>query len=320
MVLAFRVAQAKIDVDAAASLLEHIVERGAIALAVEGVHHVEPARGRAAERAAREAKLHFDLGAHMHLVAGNVPVINRIARAGERQRLAFRGPGRAVQIAAAREGMLHDGEADKEDDERKPAEQHRRGQIIVDLPGDHEGRGHDPGEQHQPGRNERDGAVIALMDGEEDDEQETDRGDSGKRDARHARRHRRVHGRKADEGEEEEEPQRHDVAVAHVPAVEVEIGEEEDERRCRERRFGRRLVDAQAFGRQARELLHEAEIDGDVDEDRPGKRRGGGEHHGALDHDDDREKQRQKADDADDDAAIEGQPVHLLLVSVQSHR
>ena len=80
MVLAFRVAQAKIDVDAAAPLLEHIVERGAIALAVEGVHHVEPARGRAAERAAREAKLHLDLGAHMHLVGGNVPVIDRIAR------------------------------------------------------------------------------------------------------------------------------------------------------------------------------------------------------------------------------------------------
>ena len=49
-------AQPEILHQAAAALLQHAVERGAEAVAVERVQHVEPVRGGALERAALEAR------------------------------------------------------------------------------------------------------------------------------------------------------------------------------------------------------------------------------------------------------------------------
>ena len=54
-------AQPEVLAQAAAALLEHAVEHGAEAVAVERMQHVEPARGRAFERAALEAEQRLGL-------------------------------------------------------------------------------------------------------------------------------------------------------------------------------------------------------------------------------------------------------------------
>ena len=75
---------------------------------------------------------------------------------------------------------------------------------------------------------------------------------------------------------------RSDVAVSHVPAVEVEIGEEEDEQRRRQHRLGDRARD-QLVGvaTDLEEPVPEAEIDAHIGEHRPGQRRRGRKDHGA---------------------------------------
>ena len=102
-----------------------------------------------------------------------------------------------------------------------------------------------------------------------------------------------------------------------MPAVEVEIGEEEDHQRRREHRLGAGAPDAVGIGVGAENLGPEAEVDADIGEHRPGERRGGREDHRALDHEDDGQEQRQQAGDADDDALVEREARHLVLVGVR---
>ena len=82
-------AQPEILIDAAAALLQHGVEAGAVAVALERMQHVEPGRGRPFERAALQAKLRFGFGADKDPVGGDVPVEDHVAAAGQGQRLAL---------------------------------------------------------------------------------------------------------------------------------------------------------------------------------------------------------------------------------------
>ena len=56
-IVAVGAAQADVVIDAAGALLQQAVERRGVAVAVERMQHVEPARGRPLERAALEAEL-----------------------------------------------------------------------------------------------------------------------------------------------------------------------------------------------------------------------------------------------------------------------
>ena len=178
-----------------------------------------------------------------------------------------------------------------------------------------EGGGGDPDDEQEPGRDQHHGPVVAVG-GEVDHEGEADGRHRRDRDPRHPGGDRRVDHGEADERREEDEPEGGDVAVAHVPAVEVEIGEQEDEKRRREHRLGARAVDALGLLRHREDALEEAEIDAGVGEHRPGERRGGREDHRPLHHEDDGEEQGQEPGDADDDALVEGEPVVLLAVGV----
>ena len=88
-IMAVRRAQPEILGQPAAPLLEHAVERGAEAVAVERMQHVEPARGRAFERAALEAEQRSVSGLVIDLVGGDVPVPDHVAGAGQRERAAL---------------------------------------------------------------------------------------------------------------------------------------------------------------------------------------------------------------------------------------
>ena len=127
---------------------------------------------------------------------------------------------------------------------------------------------------------------------------------------------RRIEHRDRDQRGERGEPGDGDVGVAHVPARQIEIGEQEDQQRRRQDRFAAGAPDALGAGRHVEHLAPEAEVDADIDQHRPAERGGGRKHHRALDHEQDGEEQRQQAGDADDDAVVEREGVDLVLVGV----
>ncbi len=148
-------------------------------------------------------------------------------------------------------------------------------------------------------------------------QREADGGDRRDRDARHAGGDRRVEHGKADERAEEDEPAGRHVAVAHVPAVEIEIGEQEDEQGGAEHRLGAGAVDAVGPRGDREDALDEAEIDARIGEHRPGQRRRRREDDRALDHEHDGQEEREQARYADDDALVEGEAVDLLLIGLR---
>ncbi len=216
---------------------------------------------------------------------------------------------------AAGEGMLHDRKADQHDDEDKPAKQRGPDDVVGEKAEDrHRGAEH-PHHQEKPGRDQHHRAVIAVG-GKIDDEPETEHGDEEQRYARDSGGDRRGEQRDRHERAEEGEPADGDVRVAHVPAVEVEIGEQEHQQRRRKDRFARRAPDALGAGGHVEHFRPEAEVDADIDQHRPAERRRGREHHAALDHEQDGQKQRQQSGNADDDALIERERIDLVLVGV----
>ena len=122
------------------ALLQHGVEAGAIAIALQRMQHVEPVRGRPFERAARQAKLRLDFGTDIDPIGGDVPVEDDVAAAGQGQRLALDVGDGAMDEAAADEGVLHDGEADQHHDQHEAADESRRDEIIGQRSGHGEGR------------------------------------------------------------------------------------------------------------------------------------------------------------------------------------
>ena len=63
------------------------------------------------------------LGADEDAVGDHVPVEHHVARAGQGERPALGVAHEALREGAAREGVLHHGEADEHDDEHEAADQ-----------------------------------------------------------------------------------------------------------------------------------------------------------------------------------------------------
>ena len=301
--------------DAAAPVIDDGVERSAETVAVEDVDEVEPAARRAVERAALHPEKRIRVGADIDAVGGHVPVPDDVAGARQGQGLALgvgQEPGRE---GTAGEGVLHHREADQHDDEDEAARQRRLDEVVRQVARDGEPGGDDPEEQQRPGRDQHHRTVITV-DGKEHDDKEADEGECRDRDARHARRRRRVNDGEADERSEGDQPGGRYVAVAHMPSVEVQIGEEEDEQCRREDRLGPGAPRPVAVGLDREDLVQEPEIDGEVGQNRPGERRRGREHRRSLDDEGDRQEQREQPRNAHDDALVKGQRVDLVLVGV----
>ena len=136
-VMAVERAQAEFQEQPPAALVEHAVERRAEAVAVERMQHFEPVGGRAAQRAALQAEHRLGLGRGEHPVVRHVPVPDHVARAGQGERPSL-DVGDDRNRSAAREGMLHDGEADQHHDQHEAAEQRRSDDVVGDDAGDGE--------------------------------------------------------------------------------------------------------------------------------------------------------------------------------------
>ena len=115
---------------------------------------------------------------------------------------------------------------------------------------------------------------------------------------------------------EEGEPAERDVDVAHMPAIEVEIREQEHQQRGGQDGFAGGAPDALGVRRHLEHFRPKTEIDADIDQHRPAERGGGRKHHAALDHEQDGQEQRQQAGNADDDALVERERIDLVLVGV----
>ncbi len=308
-------AQPEILHQPAAALVEHAVERGAEAVLVERVQHLEPFRRRAFQRAAFQPEQAFGLRAGEHLVGGDVPVPDQVAGAGQRQRAALDVGDDAGGGAAAGEGVLHDRKSDQHHDQHEAAEQRGADDVVGDgARHRHAGRDH-PDHQQEPGRDQQHRAVEAVR-REIDDQRKAGEGDQHQRDARDAGGDRGIEQRQRHQRAEEGQPADGDVGIAHMPAAEIEIGEQEHQQRRRQDRFARRAPDALGVVRHVEHLAPEAEIDADIDQHRPGQRGGGREHDAALDHEQDRQHQRQQAGNADHDALVQRERVDLVLVGV----
>ncbi len=255
------------------------------------------------------------LRAGEHLVGGNVPIPDHVAGAGQRQRAALHIRDDAVGDAAGKR-VLHDREADQHHDQHQAAEQRRADDVIGDDAGNRQSCGRGPHHQQQPGRDQQHRAVEAVG-GQINHQREAKHRDAGKRHARDAGGDRRIEHGDPDQGGERDQPGDGDVGIAHVPARQVQIGEQEHQQRRRQDRLAAGAPDALGAGRHVEHLAPETEIDADVNQHRPAERGGGREHHRALHHEQNGEEQRQQSGDADDDAVIEREGIDLVLVGVR---
>ena len=262
-------AQAHIEVELAAPLFEHRIERDAVAVPVRDVHMLQPARGRALQRPLRQAEQGLDLRRDEDLVGAHVPVEHEVARAGEGERAPFCIGDEPLRDRAAGEGMLDHGEADQQHDQHESAQQGGRDQIPLELTRHGEAGGRDPDGEQEPGRDQHHRPLIAMR-RQMHDEHEADGRHGRDRDARDAGRHRCVEDGEADQPGEAEDPDRGDVAIAHMPALQVEIGEEEDQQRRRQHHFRAGPVDPLDRRREREQPLEEAEIEAGIGQNRPG--------------------------------------------------
>ena len=214
---------------------------------------------------------------------------------------------------AAREGVLHHGETDQHHDQHEAAQQRRADDVVGHKAQDGQSGRNRPDYQQEPGRDEQHGAVEAMQ-RQIDHQREAGDRHCEQRDARDTGRDRWIEQCDTDQHGEERQPADGDVGVAHVPAVEVEIGEQEDQERGRQDCLTGRAPHPLRAGRHVEHFAPEAEIDADIDQHGPAQRRGGREHDRALHHEQDGQEQRQQAGDADDDAVVERQAVDLVLV------
>ena len=217
---------------------------------------------------------------------------------------------------AAGEGVLHHREADQHHDQHQAAEQRRPDDVVGDDAGHRRAGGDRPHHHQEPGRDQQHRAVEAVG-GEIDHQAEAEQRHRQQRQPRDAGRDRRIDQRERDQEPEDRKPADRDVRIAHVPAVEVEIGEQEHQQRSRQHRFAGRAPDLLGARRHVEHLAPETEVDADIDQHRPAQRGGGREHHAALHHEQDGEEEREQARDADHDAVVERDAVDLVLVGVR---
>ena len=120
-----------------------------------------------------------------------------------------------------------------------------------------------------------------------------------------------------EQAEHQDQRRQGQVAVADMPAVQVQVGVEKDDQAGRQRHLGTGPVELLLARRDLQNLVPETEIDGQIGQNRPCQHGGRGEHDRSLDHEEDGQEQGQKAGNAQDDAAVERVGVDRVLVDVR---
>ena len=163
VIVAVGAAQPEILRDAAAPVLEHDVERGAERVAVVGMQHRQPVAGRRRRGCS---------GARPSCMLTSGRVTTRSRSTSQSQTVSpepvtasacrSRSLNRPCVQRAAGKGVLHDGEADQQDDQDQPAAERRLDDVVVEHAGDRHPRAGEPDQHHHPARHQHDGAVVAA--------------------------------------------------------------------------------------------------------------------------------------------------------------
>ena len=107
------------------------------------------------------------------------------------------------------------------------------------------------------------------------------------------------------------------MQIAHVPAAQIEVSEQEHDQRRGDRRLDAGAPDPLGRVLESEHLSPEAEIDADIGEHRPGERGGGRKDHRSANDEHDGEEQSEKTGDADQDALVEREAGRLVLERVR---
>ncbi len=154
------------------------------------------------------------------------------------------------------------------------------------------------------------------MGGEIDDQREAEDRRQPDRQAGEPGGHRRFDDGDAEQHQEPHQPADGQVAVADVPAVEMQVGVGEDDEGGGKEHLRAGAPDLVLAGQDVDHPVPEAEVDAEIDQHRPCQRCGRREHRRTLDDEDDRQEQREQAGDAEHDAAVERIAVHRVLVGI----
>ena len=228
-------AQPEILDHATAPLLHHAIKGSAKPVTVKGMEYVDPLRRRTLECPALEAHHRLGFRAGIDLVGRYVPVPDQVAGPGKRERAALHVGDKAVGDAA-RESMLHDREPDQHDDQHEAAQQRRRDDVVRHPAVDGETGGQDPQHQQKPGRDQQDGTIEALRRKVNDDGEARD-GDEQQRQAGDAGGDRGIDKGDRHQSAQKGKPGNRHMGIANVPAVEIEIGEQEHQQGCGQNRL-----------------------------------------------------------------------------------
>ncbi len=131
-------------------MFEDDIERGAEHVAIVGMQHRQPVAGRALKAGRRQAEQRRDVGTGYHTVAQNVPVPHDVAGADHGQRLALEIAEQTLMHAGAGQCVLHDGEADQQNDEHQATAEGRLHDVVVQHAGDRQPSAGKPSQHHQP--------------------------------------------------------------------------------------------------------------------------------------------------------------------------
>ncbi len=312
VIMAVTGAQPECLVDFSAPLIDDRIEHNPVAVAVGRMQQVEPVPRRAFQRPVFQSQYVLYVLADLDPVARHVPVPDCVTGADQGERLLLGVGNQALRQSAAGEGMLHDGKGRQHDNKNQATGQCRLQRGVVDLTGYRQPGRADPEDQYQPGRDQHDGPVIIVQRQIEDDEQ-ADNGGAGQRQPRRAGGDCRIDEDDAEKHGQADQPDQRDMTVADMPAVEVQIGVEENKQRRRQHDFRRRPPGRRRRWRQIEDPAPEAEINGDIGQHRPGQRRRRRKHRRAAHDEQHRQKQRQQGGYAQNDAAIKGVAVDRFL-------
>ena len=260
---------AQIEADLAAPHFDQRVERGTEPILILGMDAFEPDLDRPAQTGRRHAKTQRQFLRDLHTVAVGVPVEDEIAAAGQGQRPAFDFAQGTDRHLAFGKGVLNRGEPDQHDDQHQAAGDGRLGDIIGDAAGNDQPGIEQPGDEDDPGRHQEHRTVIPPQ-GQKDDDEEAEEAERHQHDAGDGRRDLGLDEGKGEQAEEHRHQRQRQMHETHMPAVQVQIDEQEAEQRRGQRRLRSGAIRLDRAVSDPEQSPEHPEIDKQIDKDRPG--------------------------------------------------
>ena len=211
--------------------------------------------------------------------------------------------------------MLHGGKAEQHDNEDEATSHGGLGDVVTDLTRDHQPAIEQPGDQDDPGGHQQHRAVIAAQ-GQQQDQEEAGNAEQRQHEAGNGGGNRGLEESERKQREEQRRQPQGQMDEAQMPSMQVQIDKQEPRQGGGYARLRRGSERLHAARRDAQQTSHDAKIDQEIRQCRPGKRGGRGKHTAALDHKHDGEEHGGERGNAQHNAAEQRERVHVSAVGV----